>query len=149
MNVSVVGVGSWGTTVALLLAREQTTRLWVRSAEQAKAMSNERENRSYLPGVRLPPELIVTADPKEALVDADVVLMAVPSHGFRQVLMRLAPTLTTGVAVVSLAKGIEEETHLRMSEIIADVLPGSHAGVLTGPNLAREVAQGQPAASVV
>ena len=147
--VAVVGAGSWGTTIARLLAEKGPTRLWARSDELARAMGQNRENERYLPGMRLPDALSVTSSLPVVAEDADVVLMAVPSHGFRAVLGDLVPFLRPGAAIVSLAKGIEQGSDLRMSEIAAEVAPGHPAGVLTGPNLAGEVARGQPAASVV
>jgi glycerol-3-phosphate dehydrogenase (NAD(P)+) len=112
-------------------------------------MGDTRENRAYLPGIHLPDELSVTSSLEEALDGARIVFMAVPSHGFRAVLSDMAPFAGGIDAVVSLAKGIENGTNLRMSQVVAEVLPGMPAGVLTGPNLAREVAQGHPAGCVV
>src|SRR3974390_3316515 len=140
-SVVVVGAGAWGTTVASLVARTSPTVLWARSPELADTIARAHENPAYLPGIRLPDSLGVTASLTEAGAEADLVLMAVPSHGFRGVLERLAPTLHPGVAVVSLAKGIEAGTDMRMSQIVAEVLPDHPAGALSGPNLAREVAE--------
>ncbi|HLG68763.1 MAG TPA: NAD(P)H-dependent glycerol-3-phosphate dehydrogenase [Acidimicrobiales bacterium] len=148
-TVAVVGAGSWGTTVASLVSANARTVLWARSAELADVISRTRQNPAYLPGIDLPASLRCTASLPDAVADARVVLMAVPSHGFRQVLRALAPSLSPGAVVISLAKGIEVGTNLRMSEVIATEAPGALAGVLTGPNLAREIAEGQPAASVV
>ncbi|HMD46333.1 MAG TPA: NAD(P)H-dependent glycerol-3-phosphate dehydrogenase [Acidimicrobiales bacterium] len=148
-KVAVVGGGSWGTTVAALMAPRVETVLWARSPELAAQMTGERVNPTYLPGVALPVELAVTSDLEAAAAGADLVLMAVPSHGFRAVLTAVAPFVGPGTPVVSLAKGIEQGTLMRMSEIVAEVMPGTPAGVLTGPNLAREVAEGQPTATVV
>jgi len=145
----VVGAGSWGTTVAALLASKGPATLWARDPELAQAIGNEHENRAYLAGIALPERLRVTSELPAAVSDASVVLMAVPSHGFRAVLAALAAHLRPGVPVVSLAKGIEVGTNMRMSEVIAEVTPAHPAGVLSGPNLAREVAEGQPAASLV
>lgn len=145
----VVGAGSWGTTIASLLAAQGPTTLWVRSADLADMLSVSRENRRYLPGVALPRALRITASLSEAVRGADVVLVAVPSHGFRSVLEAMARSVAGHATVVSLTKGIEAGTNLRMSELIGEVLPGRHAGVLCGPNFAHEVAAGQPAASVV
>ncbi|MGH9087363.1 MAG: NAD(P)H-dependent glycerol-3-phosphate dehydrogenase [Acidimicrobiales bacterium] len=147
--VAVVGAGSWGTAIASLVAARCTVVLWARSAELADAVSRTGENPRYLPGVRLPPTLRATSALAEAVDGADVVLVAVPSHAFRRVLEGMAGTLAPGVPVVSLAKGIEAGTHLRMSEVIAEVLPGNPAGVLSGPNLAHEIVAGNPAATVV
>ncbi|MGH9091825.1 MAG: NAD(P)H-dependent glycerol-3-phosphate dehydrogenase, partial [Acidimicrobiales bacterium] len=141
--------GSWGTTVAALLASKAPTMLWARSAELAASIAGDHENARYLPGIRLPAALAATASMADAVARADVVLVAVPSHGFRAVTEQMAHHLRPGAAVVSLAKGIEGGTNLRMSQIVAEVLPGHPAGALSGPNLAREVAEGQPAASLV
>lgn len=148
-GVVVVGAGSWGTTIARLLAAKGPTTLWARSAELAELVTATRENPRYLPGVHLPATLHATSSLTDAVADAAVVLVAVPSHGFRAVLEAMAPALPSGAAVVSLAKGIESQTSRRMSEIVAEVLPGHPVGVLTGPNLSHEVAAGQPAATVV
>jgi glycerol-3-phosphate dehydrogenase (NAD(P)+) len=148
-QVAVVGGGSWGTTIAALAARRAPTVLWARSAELAASIARRHENADYLPGVRLPDSLRVTSDLGEAVGGAGLVLMAVPSHGFRAVLIQLAPYLPVGAAVISLAKGVEEGTDRRMSEIVGQLLPAAPTGVLTGPNLAVEVAGGHPAASVV
>ncbi len=145
----VVGSGSWGTTIASLVARNSPTVLWARSADLAATIAREHENPAYLPGIALPDSLRATASLDEAGTAADLVLMAVPSHGFRGVLERLAPSLPPGVPVVSLAKGIEAGTDMRMSQIVAEVLPDHPAGALSGPNLAREVAEGCPAACLV
>lgn len=144
-----MGAGSWGTTVASLVAARVPVTLWARSPELADAMARIRENTRYVPGLRLPAAVRVTSSLAEAVTDAEIVLVAVPSHGFRSVLEAMAPSLPGSAAVISLAKGIEAGTNRRMSEIVAEVLPGRPAGVLTGPNLAHEVISGQPAATVV
>lgn len=148
-RVAVIGGGSWGTAVACLVGATHPASLWARSEDLASSMHETRENATYLPGIRVPDQLRVTASIAEALDGADIVFMAVPSHGFRAVLTDLQPLATGLEAVVSLAKGIEMGSNLRMSQVVAEVLPNVAAGVLTGPNLAREVAQGQPAACVV
>jgi len=148
-RVAVIGGGSWGTAVATIVGAGHPASLWVRSRELATSMRETRENATYLPGVRIPDGLTVTSSLEEALDGAGVVFMAVPSHGFRDVLTGVQPLAERIRAVVSLAKGIEIGTNLRMSQIVAEVLPGVPAGVLTGPNLAREVALGHPAACVI
>jgi glycerol-3-phosphate dehydrogenase (NAD(P)+) len=148
-RVAVIGAGSWGTAVGTIVGATHAATLWVRSPELASDMARTRCNDKYLPGVPLPEGLTVTASLDEALQGANIVFMAVPSHGFRGVLTAMRPLAGGIEAVVSLAKGIEMGTNLRMSEVVADVLPDIPAGVLTGPNLAREVAQGHPAACVV
>lgn len=145
----VVGAGSWGTTIALILSAKGPTTLWARSPRLAEAIATTAENPRYLPGVALPASVCATSSLADAVSGAAVVLVAVPSHGFRAVVETMAPALSEGAAVVSLAKGIEAGTNRRMSEIVAEVLPGHPAGVLTGPNLSHEVAAGQPTATVV
>jgi glycerol-3-phosphate dehydrogenase (NAD(P)+) len=148
-RVAVIGAGSWGTAVATIVATTHPTTLWARSDDLAAAMRTTRENGTYLPGVELPEGLAVTSSLDEALAGTGIVFMAVPSHGFRDVLIGVRASAGSLDAVVSLAKGIEMGTNLRMSQVVAEVLPGVPAGVLTGPNLAREVADGHPAACVV
>jgi glycerol-3-phosphate dehydrogenase (NAD(P)+) len=147
--VAVVGAGSWGTAVAALLATRTPTVLWSRRADLADSVNGRHENPDYLPGIRLPDSLVATTSMGDAVGGAVAVLMAVPSHGFRDVLRGLLPWLEPGAPVVSLVKGIEAGTNLRMSQIVADLAPANPAGVLCGPNLAREVAEAQPAATVV
>ncbi len=148
-RVAVIGGGSWGTAVASIVGASHPTSLWVRSPDLAATMCATRQNPTYLPDITLPDALVVTASLEEALDGVSVVFMAVPSHGFRAVLADMEPLAARVEAVVSLAKGIEMGTSLRMSQVVNEVLPGVPAGVLTGPNLAREVAQGHPAACVV
>jgi glycerol-3-phosphate dehydrogenase (NAD(P)+) len=149
IRVAVVGAGSWGTTVGALAAVNTPTVLWARRPELAKAINTEHRNDDYLSDFDLPPELHSTADIEEAVAPADVLVMGVPSHGFRTVLESAAPYVRPWVPVVSLAKGLEASTLKRMSEVVQDVLPGHPVAVLTGPNLAKEILAGQPAASVV
>jgi len=151
-SVAVIGAGSWGTTVATIVSGHAATVLWGRNPEIVAAVNERHENPEYLPGIRLPDELRATTDLVEACATADVVIMAVPSHGFRAVLEAAAPFVAADVPVVSLTKGLERDSMLRMSEVVLEVLPDHDPGrvaVLTGPNLAIEVAEGQPAASVI
>jgi glycerol-3-phosphate dehydrogenase (NAD(P)+) len=152
MNVAVVGAGSWGTAVAGILAANADTVLWARTPSIASSIATEHANPPYLPGVELPAELRATSDLAEACAGAAVVVMAVPSHGFRAVLEAARPALAGDVVIVSLSKGVEQDSLLRMTEVVAEVLPDQprdRIGVLTGPNLAREVAAGEPTASVI
>ena len=148
-KVAVVGAGSWGTTVAAMSARAAPTVLWARRPELAEIVAQSHENPDYLPGVQLPASLAATASLEEAVTGSDLVIMAVPSHGFRAVLAEVGAHVAVDVPLLSLSKGLEQGTHLRMTQVIAEVVPGHPAGVLTGPNLAREIASGQPAATVV
>jgi glycerol-3-phosphate dehydrogenase (NAD(P)+) len=151
MRVAVIGAGSWGTTVAAMAARKADTILWARRPELAESLASGSGNPDYLPGVPLPAGLTATADLEEAVSGADVIVMGVPSHGFRTVLREAAPHTRAGVPVLSLTKGIERESLQRMTEVVIDVLdaPPHRVGVLTGPNLAAEVVAGQPTAAVV
>ncbi|MEI6742893.1 MAG: NAD(P)H-dependent glycerol-3-phosphate dehydrogenase [bacterium] len=149
IRVGVVGAGSWGTTIASMAALNTSTMLWARSAETAEVINAEHRNPAYLGRRELPTELIASHDLEEVVRDADVVVMAVPSQGFREVLHAAAAHVRPGVPIVSVAKGLEQGSLMRMSEVIASELPGHPAAVLTGPNLAHEIMDGQPAASVV
>jgi glycerol-3-phosphate dehydrogenase (NAD(P)+) len=152
MRLAVIGAGSWGTTVAALGARNADhVALWARRPELADALNASGENPDYLPGRPLGP-VVATAVLAEAVEGADVVALAVPSHGFRAVLDAAAAFVPAGALVLSLAKGLEQGTLKRMTEVAADVLPRhdeGRIGVLTGPNIAGEVAAGMPTASVV
>jgi len=149
IRVAVIGAGSWGTTVATLTCRNASTVLWARNKDLADEINTDHANSAYLPGSSLPAELRATPSLDEAVGQADVVAMAVPSHGFRAVLQEVARALRPWVPIVSLTKGLEQGTSLRMTQVVHDVLPDHPAGVLSGPNLAREIMAGQPAATVI
>ena len=149
MRVAVIGAGSWGTTVASVVAPNASTVLWARRTELVESMTSTRRNDRYLPDAELPAELEVTASLSEAVSSADVIVMGVPSHGFRDVVADVARHVRPWVPVVSLAKGLERSSLKRMSEVVADEMPGHPVAVLTGPNLAKEIMAGQPAAAVV
>lgn len=148
-RVAVVGAGSWGTAMAAMLGRKVPTALWARRPDLAARMAHEHRNPEYVPAVDLPGLVTPTASLAEALDGAEVVVMAVPSHGFRSVLAQALPSLGVDVPVVSLTKGMEQGTNRRMTEIVADLAPANPVGVLTGPNLVQEIVAGQPTASVV
>jgi glycerol-3-phosphate dehydrogenase (NAD(P)+) len=151
-RVAVIGAGSWGTAVAAIAAGNAPTVLWARRAALAKRIAADHENADYLAGIRLPESLTSSASLAGACSDADVIVLGVPSHGLRTVLSEAAPAIAPDAAIVSLAKGIEQGSLARMTEVACEVLVDhdpSRVGVLTGPNLAREVAAGQPTASVV
>jgi glycerol-3-phosphate dehydrogenase (NAD(P)+) len=145
----VVGAGSWGTTVASLAARNAETQIWARRAETADEINREHRNQRYLKGLPLNPKLRATSDLEQAVRDCDVLVVGVPSHSFRETLRNVAPHIRPWVPVISLAKGLEQGTHRRMTEIIHEELPGHPAGLLAGPNIAREVLQGLAAAAVI
>jgi glycerol-3-phosphate dehydrogenase (NAD(P)+) len=150
-RLAVLGAGSWGTTFAKVLADagRQVT-LWARRPEIADEINNSHANPEYLPGIRLPESLVATADPAWAMRDADAVVFAVPSQTLRANLAGWVPALPSGATLVSLAKGVELRTLKRMSEVISEVagVPTDQVAVLSGPNLAREIAEGQPTATV-
>jgi len=151
-RAAVLGAGSWGTTFAKVLADAGSdVVLHARRRELAKAITEDGENRDYLPGVRLPSAVRATADPAEALLDADIVVIAVPSQSLRENLTGWAPLLPPDATLLSLMKGIELGTTKRMSEVISEVTgAGSdRVAALSGPNLAWEIAEEQPAATVI
>ncbi len=149
INVGVVGAGSWGTTVAALAAVNTPTMLWARRPELAEQINREHVNGDYLPAFTLPDQLRATSSLEEAVGNADVLVMAVPSHGYRNVAAQAARYVRPWVPIVSLTKGLEASSRKRMSEVTRDEMPGHPVAVLTGPNLAKEILIGQPAASVV
>ena len=149
MRIAVLGAGSWGTTVASLLAGRHDCTLWARDPELAREIHESGANSRYLPGFALPPGLHATADLEKAVHDVDLLVIGVPTRGFRAILFDARAYLRPWVPVVSLAKGFERDSLLRMTELIRDVLPGHPAAALTGPNLAKEIMAGQAAASVI
>ncbi len=149
LRVAVIGAGSFGTTVAHLASRNAPTLLWCRRAETADEVNREHTNERYLPGHHIARMVTATSSLEEAVREADVVVMGVPSHGMREVLGGVARSIRAWVPVVSLAKGLEPGSHLRMTEVVKEVLPDHPTGALTGPNLAKEIMAGYAAASVI
>jgi glycerol-3-phosphate dehydrogenase (NAD(P)+) len=152
VRAAVMGAGSWGTTFAQVLCDAGTPAvLWARRPELAGQINDTRENLAYLPGIILPDALRATADPAEALDGADLVVLAVPAQSLRENLAAWAPQVPPGALLVSLMKGIERETCCRMSEVIGQVAgaPADRIAVVSGPNLAREIARREHAATVV
>jgi len=149
-QVGVVGAGAWGTTLAIkLAAAERPVTLWAHTAEAAEELATLRENRRYLPGIVFPPNLRVATEDDYLAEPHRAFLLAVPSAYLRETLRRLGTTLYPDASLLSVVKGIEQGTHLRMSEVIDEELPGRRVAALSGPNLAREIAAGLPAVSVV
>ncbi len=137
LRVTVLGAGSFGTTMAHLLTQNSPTLLWCRRSELADEIEREHRNQRYLPGYDIAPALRATASLEEAVREADVLVMGIPSHGMRSTLEEVSKFIRPWVPVVSLAKGLEPGTHLRMTEVIREVLPDHRAGALSGPNLAK------------
>jgi len=149
VRIAVLGAGSWGTTVASLVAPRHDTVLWARNADVAKSITVDHTNAAYLPGFDLPPELSATASMEEAVSEADLLIVGVPTSGFRAVLEDASSWLRPWVPVVSLSKGLEAVTHLRMTEVIKEVVPGHPVAALSGPNIATEIISGKAAAAVI
>ncbi|MGA8891935.1 MAG: NAD(P)H-dependent glycerol-3-phosphate dehydrogenase [Anaeromyxobacteraceae bacterium] len=149
IQVAVLGAGSWGTTVASLASANTSTLIWARQAETADEVNREHRNHKYLGDLPLNPALRATSSLEEAVTTCDVLVIGVPSHGVRATLRAASSHLRPWVPVVSLVKGLEQKTHLRMTQVIAEELPGHPAGLLAGPNIAREILQGMAAAAVI
>ncbi|MEM6581584.1 MAG: NAD(P)H-dependent glycerol-3-phosphate dehydrogenase [Pseudomonadota bacterium] len=149
LNVGLLGGGSWGTTVAALVTRNAPVTLWARNPKTVDEINTRHTNSTYLPDASLPDKLRASNDIAETVGGADVVVMGIPSQNFRAVLQEVKKHIRAWVPVISLTKGLELDTRMRMTQIINDVLPGHPVGVLTGPNLAREIMAGQAAASVL
>jgi len=148
--IAIIGAGSWGTALAVLLGNQgRQVRLWPRRREQAEALSRQRENARYLPGVSLPEKVAVCASIEQAVIGSLLVVLAVPAQGMRMIASQVAPYLPLQQPLLSVAKGLEPNSGKRMSEVIGEVLPNQPLAVLSGPNLAREVAAGIPTTSVV
>jgi len=149
-RIAVLGGGSFGTAIANMIARKgYPVTLWMRDAANAEHCRTQRENTPYLPGYPLHDSLAISSDMGTALKDAEVVFFSIPSKSFREVVRRAAPLLPAGVMAVSTAKGIEEDTFHLMSEILEEELTAPRVGVISGPNLAREIAAGEITATVV
>lgn len=149
MRIAVVGGGSWGTTVAHLTAHNMPTVLHTRRQDVAAAINEHHTNPRYLDGYSLHRDLLASTDLEDVVSHADVLVMGVPSAGFRQTLTDIRPHLRPWVPVVSLAKGLEMGTRKRMTQLVEEELPGHPVGVLTGPNLAKEILSGSAAAAVL
>ena len=149
MRVALIGGGSWGTALAGHLGRRGVeVRLWVREPEIVESIERTRKNAWYLADVELPSSVRATADVARALEGAGLVIVAVPSEFVGGVLKSMGQ-LPAGAAIVSATKGFDPERHVRMTELIAELRPGTPVAALSGPTFAREVALGRPTACVV
>jgi glycerol-3-phosphate dehydrogenase (NAD(P)+) len=149
LKVGLLGGGSWGTTVASLTAKNSSTIIWARNAETVAEINEKNTNEKYLPNAKLTPSLRASSSIKETVEAADVIVMGVPAQSFRKVLEEAKPYIRPWVPIINLAKGLEISTKMRMTEIINEIMPGHPAGVLTGPNLAKEIHFGNAAAAVI
>jgi len=149
LKVALLGGGSWGTSVASLVAKNTEVSLWARDSETVAEINELHTNEKYLPGAKLPSRLKAYNDIGDTVADIDVLVMGVPSSAFRSVLREVRPHLRPWVPVISLTKGLEKDTNHRMTQVIEEELSGHPIGVLSGPNLAKEIMAGQAAASVL
>lgn len=149
LKVAVLGGGSWGTTVASLTARNSVVKLWARNKKTVTEINEHNSNEKYLPGAKLHKSLKASNSIKDTVSDADVIVMGIPAQNMRGVLEEAKPHIRPWVPIINLAKGLEISTKMRMTEIIEEIMPGHPAGVLTGPNLAKEIHHGKAAAAVI
>ena len=149
-RIALLGAGAWGTALTLSLARraDHQLTLWVHSPAHAAELNDTRENRRYLPGHIVPADVRITADLLSAVTDADILLSVTPSQHLRSTLATIAPLLRHDQVLVSASKGLEDASHLRMTQVIASLVPNASA-VLSGPTFAQEVAAAQPTAVVI
>jgi glycerol-3-phosphate dehydrogenase (NAD(P)+) len=154
-RIAILGAGAWGTALAINLTNRggHEVALWSRSLEAADALRNQRENAIYLPGFPLPPTIKITADPEKALSKAEIVVSVMPSEHLRATYEHFAPLFRGDPLIVSATKGIEDQTLMRMSEVIRETLAKHRlnlpCGVLSGPSFAQEVAAGSPTALTI
>ncbi len=149
-KVSVIGAGSWGTALAVLLnSNKHEVTLWSYSKSEVDTLRKEREQKSKLPGVLIPEEIYITNTIEEAVKGQDVVVMAVPSTAIRSTAIKCAPFVEEGQIFVDVAKGIEESTLLTMTQIVEEEIPCANVAVLSGPSHAEEVGRGIPTTIVV
>ena len=148
-KIGVIGGGSWGTALAVLLSKNKhEVDIWVRDEKQLKHMKEYKENKKYLPDVVLPEELIATGDIEKAVYNKDLLVFSIPTHGVREVLNNCKNYIKKGQVIVNVAKGIENNTLLRISEIVDEILPNNPYGVLSGPSHAEEVGRNMPTTGV-
>lgn len=144
-NIGVIGGGSWGTALAILLSNNNhKVDIWVRDKRQMEQMREHRENSKYLPEVTIPESINVTDDISEAIYNKDLLVLSIPSHGVREVLNNHKNLFNKEQIIVNVAKGIENDTLLRISEIVGEILPDNPYAVLSGPSHAEEVARNMP-----
>ena len=144
-KIGVIGGGSWGTALAILLSNKKyEVSIWVRNKDQLEEMVKLRENKRYLPNVVIPDEIITTNDISEAVHNKDLLVLSIPSHGVRETLNSCKGYIKREQVIVNVAKGIENDTLLRVSQIVNEILPDNPYAVLSGPSHAEEVAKNMP-----
>jgi len=151
-RIGILGAGSWGTALAIVLSRATRPHeifLWSRDANHAQSISRSKENRKYLPQVNVPAAIRITHSMAEALRGASIVIGAMPSAHARKVYSAAADAIDADAVIVSATKGLEPATHARMSEVVASTVPAARVAVLSGPSFALEVAKGSPTAVVI
>lgn len=149
LKVGLLGGGSWGTTVASLAAKNAEVTIWARDEKTVNEINEHHTNNKYLPDAKLTHSLKANSSIEATVTNADVIVMGIPSQHLRSVLEKAKPFIRPWVPILSLSKGIEMTTKMRMTEVIEEVMPGHPVGLLTGPNLAKEIIKGQAAASVI
>ena len=149
MNVTVLGAGSWGTTVAALIARRHSTMLWARNPRRQPRSTATTPTSGTYQGFTLPEQLMATDDLEKAMRHAELLIVGVPTTAMRATLHIAREWIHPWIPIVSLSKGLEQGSLLRMTEVVADEIPGHPVAALTGPNIAREIMAGQAAASVI
>lgn len=148
-HISIIGAGSWGTAVSVLLAgKGMNVKLWARDKELVEKVKNTRENSDYLPGTVLTGNILISSDIEYCCSESNIVIIASPSHAMRDICGQIREFISKEQVIVSLAKGIENVTLLRMSEIIKELMPENEVAVVSGPSHAEEVARGIPTAVV-
>lgn len=148
-NIAILGAGSWGTALSVMLAKKGfNINIWDRDLERLSEIGKARENVRYLPGVLIPQNVIPVPDVVQCIRNTDVVVMGVPSHAVREVCGKIKNDISKNQRIVSIAKGIENGTYLRMSQVIESEIPGSDVCILSGPSHAEEVSRDIPTAVV-
>ena len=148
-KVAIIGSGSWGTALAAHIARQGIlVTLWARKPEVAECINLHKENKAFLPGLKLPSNIMAVSDLGQALAGQTLILMVVPSHVMREIARKIAPLISDGAIIISASKGIEDETSATMAHILAEEISGKGVefGAISGPSFAREVSQGLPTA---
>lgn len=149
-KIAVIGAGSWGTALAVMLEQDgHDVIMWARNAEAVESMKRTRENKQYLPGVLLGENIDITTDAQKAIAEKEIVISAVPSRAVRETITKFADLFQKDAIVVNVAKGLEQGSLLRLSEVIKECLPNCHPCVLSGPSHAEEVGRQIPTACVI